>query len=90
MQLSPALPVQLLSKGMVSTWYQGQSRAVKLRVPPPGEFGKQASEAGSLSTQAGLRVSLTVKVRARVRVRADVLGTRPVGSGHTGMASPKA
>ncbi|VDO85517.1 unnamed protein product, partial [Soboliphyme baturini] len=55
MQLSPALPVQLLSKGMVSTWYQGQSRAVKLRVPPSGEFGKQASEAGSLSTQAGLR-----------------------------------
>ena len=61
-QVSPARRFPLLSKGTVCSWYQVQWCG-QLRVPPSGEFGKQASADGRLSTQAGLRVSWRVRER---------------------------
>ena len=71
-QVSPARRFPLLSKGTVCSWYQVQWCG-QLRVPPSGEFGKQASADGRLSTQAGLRVSWRVRERERARVRVRVL-----------------
>ena len=46
---------------------------MQLRVPPSGEFGNQASEAGSLGTRPGLRVRVLLGVALCLGVQVGVI-----------------